>query len=233
MGVLAGRASSPEVTSDAAEVMRRQLGDGSARLGLALDARQLDRLLDYLGLLARWNRVYNLTSVREPADMLTVHLLDSLSVVRLVEGTGARTILDVGTGPGLPGIPLAICLPDATIDLVDAVAKKVAFLQQAKGALGLTNIHPRHARVEALTLAQSPDLIISRAYAELKDMLKSVAHLATPSTTVVAMKGAVPHDEVARIPAGWAVVDIVELDVPQLGAQRCAVVLNRIAAAHA
>lgn len=227
MSVTVGRDLSHRSRHDDRATLRKGLRDGAELLGIAIDEPQTDRLLDYLGLLVRWNRVYNLTAVRDPADMLAVHLLDSLSVLPLLSATGATTILDVGTGPGLPGIPLAICMPRTTFDLVDAVAKKVAFLQQVKSTLTLANIRTHHRRVEVLTLSEMPDAIVSRAYADIATMLASVDHLVGPTTTVVAMKGARPADEIARLPAGWEAIDVIDLDVPTLGAQRCAVVLRR------
>ena len=228
-GATAGRLA-PRV---AASPLRDRLVDGVRALGLDVADPQLAALLDYLDLLVRWNRVYNLTAIRDPMDMLTLHLLDSLAVLPLVRSIDPTTVLDVGTGPGLPGIPLAIQMARTSFDLVDAVAKKVAFLQQARTALNLSNVQPHRARIEALTLARKPDLIISRAYADLPTMLGSIEHLASGMTTVVAMKGAIPTEEIARTPAGWRVDEVVPLSVPGLGAQRCAVILRRATQAGA
>ena len=211
----------------AAQTLARRLDDGLAALGRAASAEQRQQLLDYLALLHRWNAVYNLTSVRDVLDMLSVHLLDSLAIVPLVERYAAGDVLDVGSGAGLPSIPLAIMNPVRVIHSVDAVAKKIGFQLQVKGALDLDNFFPTHARVEALTLAGAPGLIVSRAYADLSAMLCSIDSLADPQTVVLAMKGATPNEEIAAIPTGWQVRETIELDVPFLGAQRCAVILQR------
>ena len=197
-------------------------------LGLTLAADQVARLLDYVELLVRWNRVYNLTAIHDPRDMLAAHVLDSLSIADLVGGAPTGAVVDVGTGPGLPGIPLAIVHAHRRFELVDAVAKKVSFLQQAKTTLKLTNATPHHARVEALTLADVPALIVSRAFADLQTMLRSIDALASQRTVVIAMKGVLPTDEIAAIPDAWRVVEVKPLDVPMLGAQRCAIVLRRV-----
>lgn len=205
-----------------------RLDEGLERLGLPADRTQRDALLAYLGLLAQWNGVYNLTAVRDPADMLTVHLLDSLSIVRLVDALAVSNVLDVGSGAGLPGIPLAIMRPALRIDSVDAVAKKIGFQLQAKAALKLAGFFPIHRRVEALALAKAPDLIVSRAYAEVRFMLASIEPLSQGSTRILAMKGARPDAEIAAVAAPWRVTDVLPLEVPFLGAQRCAVLIQRI-----
>ncbi len=204
-----------------------ELRRGLDELGMDLpEAIQVD-LLGYLALLAKWNRVYNLTSVRDPRDMLAVHLLDSLSIVPLIDRERPSTVLDVGSGAGLPGIPLAVARPSMFVTTVDAVAKKISFQQQCKATLGVENLAPLHHRVEALTLAKPPDLIVSRAYATLSTMLQSVRHLAGPDTTIVAMKGMTPLDELASLAAPWTLLRVEPLEVPFLGAQRCAVVIRK------
>lgn len=204
-----------------------RLQEGLNRLGVTLDGHQQDQLLEYLALLTQWNAVYNLTAVRDPFDMLALHVLDSLSIVELVRRSGALEVLDVGTGAGLPGVPLAVALPRISFRLVDAVAKKIGFLQHVKSQLDLSNLHALHARIEALTLANAPDIIVSRAYAELALMLRTIDHLAGPATTVIAMKGRAPTDELARLPAAWELVELRALEVPYVAAQRCAVILRR------
>lgn len=205
-----------------------RLAEGLDLLGQNADETQRAALLAYLRLLVQWNEVYNLTSVRNAVDMVAVHVLDSLSIVPLIDRYPAADILDVGSGAGLPGIPLAIMRPAIRIHSVDAVGKKIGFQLQAKASLRLPHFYPTHRRVEALTLSKKPDLIISRAYAELATMLTSVDHVTTTSTRVLAMKGARPDAEIAALPACWEVDDVVPLDVPFLGAQRCAVLLHRV-----
>lgn len=207
--------------------LENRLQEGLNRLGVTLDRHQQDQLLEYLVLLAQWNAVYNLTAVRDPFDMLALHVLDSLSIVELVRRSDGLEVLDVGTGAGLPGVPLAVALPGISFHLVDAVAKKISFLQHVKSQLDLSNLHALHVRIEALTLARTPDIIVSRAYAELAAMLRTIDHLAGPATTVIAMKGRAPTDELARLPAAWQLVELRALEVPYVAAQRCAVILRR------
>ena len=198
---------------------------------LPLDENQREQLLNYIELLIRWNAVYNLTAVRDPREMLVLHVLDSLSiaplVLRLFAHSGGQSLLDVGSGAGLPGVPLAIVFPYLRVDLVDAVQKKAAFLTHVKGALDLTNIYPHHARVEALTLNTKPDIVISRAFADIGKILASVAELVDQGGTVLAMKGQIRESELADLPPGWLVDEVVPLCVPGLDAARCAVVLRR------
>ena len=220
-GAHLARAELPE------RALRHQLSEGLERLGMVLDENQQDHLIEYLALLVRWNAVYNLTAVRDPFDMLALHVLDSLSIVDLIRECKGLEVLDVGTGAGLPGIPLAIALPRHTVHMVDAVAKKISFLQQVKSLLELPNIGAAHVRIEALTLAKMPDIIVSRAYADLTRMVRSIAHLTDASTTVIAMKGVEPNAELAELPVSWKLVELRPLDVPFIGAHRCAVVLRR------
>ena len=184
-------------------------------------------MLDFLALLVKWNAVYNLTSVRQPDDMLVVHLLDSLAILPLVDAVAPQSILDVGSGAGLPSIPLAITRPGSQVHSVDAVAKKIGFQLQAKATLSLANFHPVHHRVETLRAPMHPSIIVSRAFSEIPVMLSSIDHLADTATHVIAMKGAEPTDELASLPRTWRVNAIYPLDVPFLGARRCAVVLQR------
>lgn len=208
--------------------LETRLAEGLEMLGLRANRSQRDALIAYLDLLVQWNGVYNLTSVRDPDDMLTVHVLDSLSILGLVDSLANQSILDIGSGAGLPGIPLAIMRPGLDLQSVDAVAKKVGFQLRVKTALKLANFTPHHRRVEALTFAEPPELLMSRAYAELPIMLASVEHVSTGATRVLAMKGARPTDEIAAVPAPWQVERVVPLEVPFLGAQRCAVLIKRM-----
>lgn len=191
----------------------------------ATDA-QVKALLDYLALLAKWNAVYNLTSVRDPRDMLAVHLLDALSILPLVDRHAHETLLDVGSGAGLPAIPLSI-MRDWSVWSVEAVAKKISFQVQVKGSLGLQGLHPLHARIEAVNIDRPLSVIVSRAFSDIAKMLASIDRLAGDATTVIAMKGVVPTAELAAVPPGWQVREVVTIEVPFLGAERCAVILQR------
>ena len=209
--------------ADRAERLRQ----GAAALGLALDEAAQTRLLAYLDLLAKWNRVYNLTALRDPAQMLTHHLLDSLAVVaplsRHTQGRPAR-LLDVGSGGGLPGVVIAICCAEIAVTCVDAVAKKAAFVQQAAGALSLDNLAGRHARVE--TLHEPFDIIASRAFASLADFISWSRGALAEQGVWLAMKGKRPDDEIAALPAGAEVFHVEPLQVPGLDAERCLVWLR-------
>lgn len=204
-----------------------RLADGALLLGLNLAKGQRGQLLDYVELMLKWSRTYNLTAIRDPLDMLSVHLLDSLSILRLIPGSPHQSLIDVGSGAGLPAIPIAIMRPDIQVRAVDAVAKKIAFQRHVKAALDLENLHPIHSRVEDLKLPRPPSLVVSRAYADLRKMLASIDHFTGAATTVIAMKGNEPTAEIVDLPASWTIDDIVRLDVPFLGAQRCAVMLTR------
>ena len=205
-----------------------QLRAGLAELGLPLSEGQQRQLLDYLGLLAQWNRVYNLTSVRDPAQMLTHHILDSLAVItplrRHTQGQPVR-LLDVGSGGGLPGVVMAICQPEVTVTCVDASAKKAAFIQQAAGTLRLPNLTGRHARVESL--AGPFDLIVSRAFASLADFTAASHGTLGEGGIWLAMKGKQPDAEIAALPPSVTVFHVEQLAVPGLDAQRCLVWLRR------
>lgn len=202
----------------------RTLASGLERLGLALDADQQARLLAYQDLIAKWNRVYNLTAVRDPAEMLTHHLLDSLSVVlplrRHAAGRPLR-LLDVGSGAGLPGVVLAIAEPLWHITCVDTVGKKASFIQQAAAELGLRQLRSEHARVEEMPPAQA-DVVTSRAFASLSDFTRLTAkHLAPAGGIWMAMKGKPPTAEIAELPATLDVFHVEPLQVPDLDAERC------------
>lgn len=207
---------------------RAALGAGAQALGLALDERQIDRLLAYLDLLLKWNRVYNLTAVRDPADMLTHHVLDSLALIaplRAHAGGRALRLLDVGSGGGLPGVVIAIGCPDIDVTCVDAVGKKAAFVQQVAGALGLSNLHGRHGRVEAI--AGPFDVVTSRAFASLADFTAWSDGALAEGGVWLAMKGRRPDDEIAALPPAVTVFHVEPLTVPGLEAERCLVWLRR------
>lgn len=215
--------------------LRTQLQAGVHTLGLDLSEAQIRQLLDFLALLQKWNKVYNLTAVRDPQEMLTHHLLDSLAAVAplrrevaaLGQG-GAAKLLDVGSGGGLPGVVFAICCPSVDVSCVDAVGKKAAFIQQAAVALRLPNLHGVHARVE--TLAGPFDLISCRAFASLPDFVTwSRGALAAPRGVWLSMKGKRPEDEIAALPPGVGVFHVEPLAVPGLDAERCIVWMRPVA----
>lgn len=196
------------------------LHDGIVALGLSLPAGAEDRLNAYLGLLAKWNKTFNLTAIRDPAEMVTHHLLDSLSVLPVLQksalaGRHALRLADIGSGAGLPGLVLAMVRPDWQVTSVETVEKKAAFQRQTKIELGLTNVSIHCGRVEAF--ADVFDGVISRAFASLADFVALAGHL---SPTLWAMKGAYPADEIAALPDGWRVVASHPLVVPGLDAER-------------
>jgi len=211
--------------------MRDQLIVGVRELGLELAESQITQLLDYLALIQKWNKVYNLTAVRDPAEMLTHHLLDSLAAVQpLRRQTGSQPIslLDVGSGAGLPGIVFAICCPEVRVDCVDTVGKKAAFIQQAAVTLRLPNLRGVHARVESLSGPY--DIVCSRAFASLADFVAWSDGALGEEGVWLAMKGKRPDDEIAALPAGVQMFHVEQLQVPGLHAERCIVWLKRTAA---
>lgn len=200
------------------------LADGARELGLELSDAQQRKLLDYVALLAKWNNVYNLTAIRDPRQMLIQHILDSLSIVPHLAPRGPSSVLDVGSGGGLPGIVLAIVLPDWTITTNDIVHKKTAFQAQAKAELSLPNLSVVTGRVETLRPgAEVPakfDVIVSRAFAELADFVTLARHLVAEQGAIWAMKGVRPDGEIERLPAGAHMEKIIRLNVPALDAER-------------
>ncbi|MBO9537809.1 16S rRNA (guanine(527)-N(7))-methyltransferase RsmG [Herbaspirillum sp.] len=213
----------------AQDTLPQTLKDGAAALGLALSERQLSRLMAYQALMIKWNKVYNLTALRDPAQMVTHHLLDSLAAVSVF--AGARRVLDVGAGGGLPGIVLAIWAaeaePQMSITLVDTVQKKTAFLTQVKAELQLGNVTVLHARVEQLPVEQQYDVITSRAFAELNDFIDWSNHLLQEGGQYIALKGVMPQQEIDRLPPGWAVRKVQPLHVPGLDAERHLIFIDR------
>jgi 16S rRNA (guanine527-N7)-methyltransferase len=203
----------------------QQLAQGAAALGLGLDAAQQGRLLDYLALLAKWSKVYNLTAVREPESMLRLHLLDSLAALGPLRrhSSGAPTrVLDVGSGGGLPGVAFAIAAPELAVTCVDTVAKKAMFVTQVAAELGLRNLRAEHARVEQLR-AQAFPVITSRAFASLADFAGLTRGLLAPGGVWMALKGQHPTDEIAALPSDIDVFHVEQLQVPGVDAQRCIV----------
>lgn len=208
-------------------VLRAKLLDGLSTLGLSLSQQQQDQLLDYLDLLGKWNKVYNLTAVREPMEMLTHHLLDSLAVINpLRRHTQGRAIqlLDVGSGGGLPGVVIAICCPEIKVTCVDAVAKKAAFIQQSAGALELPNLRGVHTRVESMT--QQFDVVVSRAFASLVDFTQWSQGTVAEQGVWMAMKGKYPEEELAVLSTEVSVFHVEQISVPGLGAERCIIWLK-------
>ncbi|HVN43743.1 MAG TPA: 16S rRNA (guanine(527)-N(7))-methyltransferase RsmG [Steroidobacteraceae bacterium] len=211
------------MSADAPDTIARLVQD-AASLGVTLGGADARRLLVLLDELARWNRSYNLTGITSISAMLTHHLLDSLAVHP--DLTGLR-IADAGTGAGFPGLPLALCNPQRHFTLIDSTAKKVRFVAHAVELLGLANVTPLHARVEALQIAQPFDTVLARAFAPLPQLLAQVAPICGPATQVLAMKGKWPAGELAALQPPWRVVRSRELHVPGLDAARCLIVLAR------
>ena len=202
----------------------QQLQSGIAGLGLDIGAEQQSRLLAYLALLQKWNKTYNLTALRDGSQMVSHHLLDSLTLLPYLEGV--QTLLDVGSGGGQPGIPTAICRPDVQITLLDANTKKTAFLQQAVIELGLDNVRVVSGRVEAVENMQF-DAVTSRAFAELADFTAWTAHLLKDNGYWAAMKGVYPEAEISRLPENVQVERVDRLMVPQLDAERHIVLMRK------
>lgn len=206
--------------------IEQQLHAGIAALGLALPEGAEAKLLAYLALLEKWNRVYNLTAVRDAERMVSHHLLDSLAAVPYFQ---AETVLDVGSGGGLPGIPLAIARPALTVTLIDSIAKKTAFLLQAKAELGLANLNVVTGRVEDYRPETGFDVITSRAFSDLKEFVSLTRHLLKPDGRWLAMKGLYPNEEIAALPDDVRVSADNALAVPGLEASRHLIVLERVA----
>ncbi|MCG7390671.1 16S rRNA (guanine(527)-N(7))-methyltransferase RsmG [Pantoea sp. ACRSB] len=192
--------------------------------GISLSDQQKEQLVAYVGLLDKWNKAYNLTSVRDPQQMLVRHILDSIVVAPHLQG---ERFIDVGTGPGLPGVPLAIVLPQAHFTLLDSLGKRVRFLRQVQHELGLTNITPVQSRVEEFPSEPPFDGVISRAFASLQDMVNWCHHLPSAQGHFYALKGVRPDEEIASLPAGFRLVSVEALKVPELDGERHLVVIAR------
>lgn len=203
--------------------LRQRFVAGLAALPLELPADAIERLLAYVAMLARWNATYNLSAVRDPQEMVTRHLLDSLAALPLVEGD---TLVDLGSGGGLPGIPFAIAAPRRAVTLVDSNGKKTRFLRAAARELGLDNVRVLESRAEAVEGRY--DCVTARAFASLSDMLAWGGHLLAPDGVWLALKGRFPEDELAGVPAGFRVEKIQPLAVPGLDAERHVVVIKRV-----
>jgi len=216
-------------------MLLEKLRAGLVELGLDLSAHQQKQLLDYLAMIAKWNKVYNLTAIRDAEEMLTHHLLDSLAVIAplqryldgLPDASKTYRLLDVGAGAGLPGVVIAICCPHISVVCVDAVGKKAAFVQQVALALGLANLRGVHARVEQMLPADVKDgfdVITSRAFAALEDFVSLTASLLAPNSgTWMAMKAKTANTEAAALPERVSVFHVEQLGVPDLNEDRCLV----------
>ncbi|MGK9174563.1 16S rRNA (guanine(527)-N(7))-methyltransferase RsmG [Yokenella regensburgei] len=190
---------------------------------ISLTDHQKHKLVAYVEMLHKWNKAYNLTSVRNPDEMLVRHILDSIVAAPYLQG---ERFIDVGTGPGLPGIPLAIVLPDAHFTLLDSLGKRVRFLKQVQHELKLTNIAPVQSRVEDFPADPPFDGVISRAFASLTDMVNWCHHLPAENGRFYALKGLIPSDEIALLPSELAVESVIELNVPHLDGERHLVVVK-------
>lgn len=208
--------------------LRQELQQGLAAAGIELPEAAQTKLLDFLALLKKWNRTYNLTAIRDQSAMVIHHLLDSLALLPALHESELtqRRWADVGSGAGLPGIPLAVARPDLEMTLVEAVAKKSAFQRQAKIELGLANVAVFNGRVEDMP-GGSFDAIVSRAFAELPEFVAIAGHLLVPHGRLYAMKGAAPEQELNRLPIGWRLLQRTRLHVPGVRSQRNLIVLER------
>lgn len=210
-----------------------KLAEGIHALGLTLDNSCQQKLLAYIALLNKWNKVYNLTAIRDPRAMVGLHILDSLALVSplMRQLNDGNTILDVGSGGGLPGICVAIASPTLEITMLDSLQKKTTFIRQAIGELGITNAHVVCERIEKYQPATQFNVITSRAFAELADFVNGAKHLLAPHGKFIAMKGVYPHDEIARIPNSYRVSEVIKLHVPQVDGERHLVVIESVEAA--
>ena len=208
------------------QALQTQLEQGLQQLGLNLSEQAVGQLMHYLALLQKWNKVYNLTAIRDPQEMLVKHLLDSLAVVPHITG---QRLIDVGTGGGVPGIPLAICYPERQVDLLDSNSKKTRFLIQAKAELKLENSLVLHNRVEEYRPAELYDGVISRAFASMEDMLHWTQHLLADDGFWWAMKAQKDFEDYSKL-AGLANIEqMIDLQVPGLGAERILIKASRSA----
>ncbi len=205
------------------EIWQPQLQQGLAEMGLNLTVEQQLQLLEYLALLQKWNRSYNLTAVRDPAEMVPRHLLDSLSILHLLKG---ERILDIGTGPGLPGIPLAIASPQRRFTLLDANGKKSRFVQQAKLHLALQQVEVVQARAEEFVQEEGFDTITSRALATLPQIAAWSRHLLAAGGCLLAMKGKLPEREIREMEANGAEIQVEPLTVPMLSGERHTILIT-------
>lgn len=214
MAILTPSAGSPE------ELLRKYLPE----LGLGADERLVGALAGYLRLLDKWNQAFNLTSVRDPGEMVTRHVLDSLSARHFLKG---GRVLDVGCGAGLPGIPLALVEPERSFTLLDSGLKKVRFVRQAIGELKIGNASAVQTRIEDYAPMQLFDTVTSRAFAALPDFIRGAGRLVAPGGRLLAMKGRLPTDEIEALPEGWEIEAVTAVQVPGLDAERHMIVVGR------
>jgi len=206
--------------------LQQKLAAGLATMALQITQQQQQKLLEYVALIYKWNQVHNLTAVRDPLEMVTLHILDSLSILTYVDG---KRLLDVGAGAGLPSIPLAICLPELQVTAIDAVQKKVSFMRQAKAQLGLNNFNVIHGRIEeqkvpSKDMPEKFELITSRAFSEIGLFVKLTKHLLAEGGQWLAMKGVIPQHEFDK--SGIKPTDVKPLKVAGLEAERHLIILN-------
>ena len=200
------------------EDKQQELERGIHSLGVPCTAEQIKQLLIYLQMLERWNKAFNLTAIRDPLQMVRLHLLDSVAIHPHIQGV--KQIIDVGTGPGLPGIPLAILNPQINFILLDSNGKKTRFLFQAISELRLTNVQEVNQRAERYQPDSQFDIVLSRAFSSIPDMLQQCKHLVTSEGCFLAMKGKKPNSELSQITKAYKVVDLSRLDVPQIDGER-------------
>ncbi|NJR72156.1 MAG: 16S rRNA (guanine(527)-N(7))-methyltransferase RsmG [Gammaproteobacteria bacterium] len=208
------------------------LAEGIHALGLTLNIAQQQKLLDYIALLHKWNKVYNLTAIRDPREMVGLHILDSLALLPhlLPQMNGGTKMLDVGSGGGLPGICVSIAAPMLEITMIDSLQKKTAFIRQAIGELGLKNADVVCERIEKYQPTRQFNIITSRAFATLTDFVNGAKHLLASDGKFIAMKGVYPHDEIANIPKPYRVSDVIKLKVPCVEGERHLVVIASVGA---
>lgn len=205
--------------------LRAKLDSLIAKTDLDVSDKQREQLLGYVGLLNKWNKAYNLTSVRDPADMLVKHILDSIVVSPYLNG---ERFIDVGTGPGLPGIPLAIMNPDKSFVLLDSLGKRIRFIKQVLHELGIANVVAVQSRVEEFDPEDGFDAVLSRAFASMSDMVEWCQHLPRANSGVFfALKGQLPQEEISLLPEWCSVTDVKALKVPELEGERHLVILSR------
>jgi 16S rRNA (guanine527-N7)-methyltransferase len=205
--------------------LKALLADGVAEIGIEVDDQRQRAMLGYLSLLKRWNRVYNLTTVNSDKDFVTRHILDSLSVVPYLKG---KRIIDIGTGAGLPGIPVALACPDLTVTLLDSNAKRCRFLRQVQAQLKLQNVNIVQQRAEEFHPHEKFDSLLSRAFSSLSTFINSSGHLLADNGQLLAMKGQWPGEEAGEVAAGFRVEDVIKLNVPGLQEQRHLVICKKI-----